>query len=214
MVTSSKKGRNREQRETNELFERQIGRRLIDIFRSAPEELWAYFPGIADEIDKHLTPKKSSREKKSSFYSYLTEREREFRLDSLKAIVDRFRGFGNVSHEEAIKAIEDVAALQEYADEFKETVVTIASKTLKLSLNNDEKQTIYILKGKSEHHSYKLIRGINLALTWDGKLIKIEIDPDELSKRRKTLDFIGAGSDVETDVADKHDSYLGDAVHA
>jgi hypothetical protein len=83
-----------------------------------------------------------------------------------------------------------------------------------LAANNTcEKQTISLIKGKAEHHSYSLIRGVTLSLTWDSKLIKIDIDPDELDKRRKALSFVGCDSDIRPDVAYRHDEYLGSLLH-
>lgn len=213
MVTRDKKRRNIEQHDDDEVFEREIGKNLIKLFQESPSELWSYYPGIADKIEKHLHHKKSSRGKDSPFYSYLTEREREFRFNSLRSVMEKYQNKSEVSKEDVIKALEDAAALREYAEEFKNSLLAIVQKMLVIPLNAAQKETIYINKGKSEHHSYSLIRGLKLSLTWDGKLIKIEMDPAEFEKRRKALSFVGCGSDTQSDVAQRHDTYFGDTLH-
>ena len=74
-----------------------------------------------------------------------------------------------------------------------------------------EEQTIYFQKGKPEHHTYTLARGIILSLTWDRKLIKIAFNPKEFAVKQKLFSFVGMGSDTATDVARRHDYYLEDA---
>jgi hypothetical protein len=209
MLEKKPKGKQEKEQRRGELFEREIGREVIKEFQEAPNELWSYYPHIADKIERQVSPKKPSPGKESIFYFYLTEPEREFRLNSLRSIMERFQRDGQVSREEAIKALEDAAALRDYAEDFKDSLLAIIQRPLELSLDAGDKQTVSILRGKSEHHSYTLIRGITLSLTWDRKLIKIETDPKELAERRKMLSFVGCGSDRQPDVARNHDAYLG-----
>jgi hypothetical protein len=86
-------------------------------------------------------------------------------------------------------------------------------KILDLPLVPEKPTSISFLKGKPVHHTYSLIRGLTLSLTWDGKLIKIELDPKELQFRQQALSFVGIGSDTRSDVAREHDAYLGEILN-
>ncbi len=204
MAEKKHKKRKPEERERDEIV-----RLLIKEFQEAPEELRSYYPHIADKIERHISPKKPSRDRERPFYHYLTEREQEFRLNSLRSIIEKFQADGQVSKDEAIKALEDAAALQDHAEAFKDSLLALAQQALGLSLDAGEKQTISLIRGKAEHHSYVLVRGVTLSLTWDRKLIKIVVNPEELVQRQKALSLVGCGSDSESDVAIRHDAYLG-----
>lgn len=204
MPEKKHKKRKPEEREKDEIV-----RLLIKELQEAPEELWSHYPHVADKLDKYINPKKPSRDRERPFYHYLTEREQEFRLNSLRSIIEKFQTDGQASKDEAIKALEDAAALQHHAETFKDSLLALAQRTLGLSLDAGEKQTIYLSRGKTEHHSYVLVRGVTLSLTWDRKLIKIDVAPKELAQRRKVLSLVGCGYDKQPDVARKHDAYLG-----
>ena len=53
-----------------------------------------------------------------------------------------------------------------------------------------------------------LIMGVFLELDGDGRLVSISIDPTRIRKRRRLMEFVGAGRDSEADVALRHDDYL------
>jgi len=204
MAEKRRKKRKPEEREKDEIV-----RLLIKEYQEAPDELWSNYPHIADKLDRHISPKKPSRDSERTFYHYLTEREQEFRLNSLRPIIEKFQAGGQVSKDEAIRALEDAAALQDYAEAFKDSLLALAQRALGLSLDTGEKQPISLIRGKAEHHSYVLVRGVTLSLTWDRKLIKIDVAPKELADRRKALSLVGCGHDKQPDVARKHDAYLG-----
>ncbi len=204
MAEKKQEKRKPEERERDKIF-----KFFIKEYQEAPEELWSHYPLVADELDRYINPKKPSRDRERPFYHYLTEREREFRLSSLRSVVEKFRDNGQVSKEEAIKALEDAAALQQHAETFKDSLLALAQQTLGLSLDAGEKKPIFLSKGKPEHHSYVLVRGVTLSLTWDRKLIKITVNPEELIQRQKALSLVGCGYDKQPDVARKHDEYLG-----
>ena len=204
MAEKKQEKRKPEERERDKIF-----KFFIKEYQEAPEELWSHYPLVADELDRYINPKKPSRDRERPFYHYLTEREREFRLSSLRSVVEKFRDNGQVSKEEAIKALEDAAALQHHAETFKDPLLALAQRTLGLSLDAGEKQTISLIRGTAEHHSYVLVRGVTLSLTWDRKLIKITVNPEELIQRQKALSLVGCGYDKQPDVARKHDEYLG-----
>ncbi len=204
MPEKKHKKRKPEERERDKIF-----KFFIKEYQEAPEELWSHYPFVADELERYINPKKPSRDRERPFYHYLTEREQEFRLNSLRSIIEKFQADGQASKDEAIKALEDAAALQDHAEAFKDSLLALAQRALGLSLDAGEKQTISLIRGKAEHHSYVLVRGITLSLTWDRKLIKIDVAPKELAERRKALSLVGCGYDKQPDVAHKHDAYLG-----
>ena len=208
MAEKKHKKKKPEEREKDEIF-----RLFIKEFQEATEKLWSYYPHIADKLDMYISPKKPSRDRERPFYHYLTEREQEFRLNSLRSIIVKFQADGQVSKDEAIKALEDAAALQDHAEAFKDSLLALAQRVLGLSLDAGEKQTISLIRGKAEHHSYVLVRGVTLSLTWDRKLIKIAVNPEEFVQRQKALSLVGCGSDIQSDVAHNHDAYFGDSLH-
>lgn len=209
----AEKERKKRRKKPEEQERDEIVSTLIEESREALEELRSYFPHTADKLERFISPKRPPYSMESLFYFHLTEREREFRLNSLRAIIERFQSNGQVSKDEATKALEDAAALRDYAGDFKDSLLTIVQKALKLPLDAREKQTISLIRGKAEHHSYDLVRGVTLSLSWDGKLIKIAVDPKELARRRKALFFIGCSSDIQSDVARNHDAYFGGSLH-
>ena len=79
-----------EQQEKDELV-----RLLVREFQESPDELWSHYPQIADKVEKLTTPKKPSCDAGRLFSSYLTEREREFYLNSLRSIVEKFHRGGS-----------------------------------------------------------------------------------------------------------------------
>ena len=56
-----------------------------------------------------------------------------------------------------------------------------------------------------------VVRGVDLHLTWEFKLVKVTMDPYQWRLRGQALSIIGIGKDTATDVAENHDDYLVDA---
>lgn len=183
---------------------------LAKAFQETPDDVWSMFPEIAAKLDERLTPKRSPSNAESLHYYYLGERERDYRLKMLISILEKWKNTG-ISKEEAVEALESAATLREEAASFKDTLLVLLEKVLQFPLIEREERTMYFQKGKPEHHTFTLARGIVLSLTWDRKLIKISFDPREYSLRQKALSFVGAGSDTDSDVARRHDFYLEDA---
>lgn len=199
------KKRKPEQKENGELISL-----LAKAFQETPDDVWSMFPEIAAKLDERLTPKRSPSKAESLHYSNLGERERDYRLKALISIIEKWERT-SISTEEAIEALESAAALKELAASFKGTLLVLLEKALQFPLAGKEVRTLYFQKGKPEHHTFTLARGIVLSLTWDRKLIKISFDPREYSLRQKALSFVGAGSDTDSDVASRHDFYLEDS---
>ena len=182
----------------------------IKAYGESPEEMESYFPELADKLKEFITPAKSPSRIETIGSSPLTEKEKQFRLDALRSALNRFRGGATASKEEAVKVLEDAAALGEDSRIFKRDILSAVLEPLNLSLHPEESTSVIFLKGKRVHHTYSLIRGITLSLTRDGKLIRMDLDAKDLKHRHTTLSIIGIGSDTATDVAENHDTYLAE----
>ena len=179
---------------------------VLNLYQIDPQRLREALPEAAEHLDRLLAPPPERRVNDSPFG--LTEREREFRLNSLDSILEKAAGSEAVSKEQAVKALEDAAALREHAWDSREAVMGLARSVFDLPVAPEKSLSIPLLKGKPVHHTYELIRGVNLSLTWDGKLIRIDLNAQELRIRQKGLSFVGIGSDTKSDVAENHDAYL------
>jgi hypothetical protein len=138
--------------------------------------------------------------------------EREFKLRSLSEIIQRYKTTGTLPPEEARLALALAAALGEHASPYKQTLLEIVEAVLGLPLNSQMPEKLTFLKGKSVHHTFELARGLTLSLAWDGELIAIGLDPQQWRLRAQALSIVGIGHDQASDVAERHDNYLADAI--
>ena len=144
----------------------------------------------------------------------MLEAEREQGLQeepTLQDIVQQFREHGNVPRPQAILALERAAAMGTDARPFNDDIVALAEQALGFPFDGSKGARLTIRKGQV-HHTYRLQRGLMLALRWDGKLLHIDVDKKEREIRRKALAFVGIGHETQTDVAEKHDEYLAQAI--
>ena len=183
---------------------------LVKAYQEYPEELSSYFPELASKVRELTTPASPPSRTESIAHPLLTERSRGFRQNSLRATLDKAGNGEVISKEEAVKALEDAAALREHAWHSREEVSDIALMAFDLPSVPEESVSVLFLRDKPVHHTYSLIRGMTLSLTWDGRLIKVDLDAKELKFRRKALSIIGIGSDTQSDVAENHDTYLAE----
>jgi hypothetical protein len=140
--------------------------------------------------------------------------EREFKLRSLSEIIQRYKTTGTLPPEEGRRALALAAALREHASPYKQTLLEIVERIIALPLDSPEPQKVTLVKGKTAHHTFELVRGVTLSLAWDGQLVGIELDAEEYQRRKRALSFVGMASDTATDVAENHDKYLWDAPDA
>ena len=144
----------------------------------------------------------------------LTPLEKEKREKSLQAAINKLN---YLSKEEAIKAIEDVAALVEAFPleplNIDKKLITELIKTIIGSIpNTKSKHQKLVFVEMEPARTIYLLRGVKIELTWDKKLVSIEIQPKELSVMTKALSIIGMGSETFSDVALEHDKYLAEAI--
>lgn len=180
----------------------------IRLFQENPGSFWTALPELANAIELHLQSGSRGRSRVPVFEGYMTEREREFKLNSLAALAGRYQTTSTLEAVEASRALALAAALGEHAQTYKGILLEIAQMALGLSLTSDKPEKITISKGKSEHHTFELVRGVTLSLAWDGALVAMRFDPIEYRRRQKALSFVGIAADSNTDVARNHDAYL------
>jgi hypothetical protein len=145
------------------------------------------------------------------FEGYMTEREREFKLRSLTELVDRYTQHGTLPLQDGQRALALAAALREHAAPHKKVLMQIVERVIGVPLESPGPEKVTLVKGKPEHHTFELVRGVTLSLAWDGVLLAITLDPEEYQIRKRALSFVGMASDTEPDVAENHDRYLWDA---
>jgi hypothetical protein len=206
---NSKAGNRQSRKDGRQVLKDELVNLLVQEFQRDAEHFRSHFPEIAEKVEA-LSSEKSRQPKDAILYTHLTEREREFRLNSLNAILGKAAGGEAMSKEEAVKALEDAAALREHAWGSREAVMDLARSAFDLPVVPEKSLSVPLLKGKQVHHTYELIRGVTLSLNWDGKLIRIDLDAKELGYRQKSLAFAGIGSDTKSDVAENHDAYLAE----
>lgn len=185
-----------------------IGELAVKLFTDNPAAFWSFAPELANSIDQHIQAGSSGRKRVPVLEAYLTEREREFKLRSLDELLERYRGTGPFRPDDALKALTLAAALREHAQPHKRTLLEIVERVLGISLGLEKPEKFTFLKGKPEHHTFELVRGLTLSLAWDGALISMAFDPKEFQHRQKALAFVGIATDSHQDVAKNHDAYL------
>lgn len=188
----------------------QIAEMALRLFVEDPSPFWSSMPELANAIELHLQASSTGRKRAPVFDGYLTERDRETRLSSLADKVERYESLGTLEREEARKALELAAMLQGHAAPYKEALLQIVERVLGMPMDSQRLRKLSLLKGKAEHHTFELVRGLTLSLTWDGQLIRLELDPKEYQYRRRAMAMVGIGRSGQTDIAVNHDRYLWD----
>ena len=184
---------------------------VIDKYEMDPAAVEQVLPELA-QLLKTLVHKRGRGGTWEIFQ--LTPAEEEERLRSYrKAIESMNRGKTAFSQAEAIKALEDAAALR--GARFGASLGIEQKDVLKLvkiatGLSLSKKGTIrkYMIKEASPAKSVSAVRGVTLHITWDKKLVSVEVNPRELKLRGKALKFVGIGEDKAKDTAARHDAYL------
>ncbi|MCH8205424.1 MAG: hypothetical protein IH956_00280 [Chloroflexi bacterium] len=188
----------------------QIAEIAVRQFTENPSAFWGSFPKLANAIELHLQSTSGGRKRVPVFEGYMTERERESRLRKLSETVDQYKTSGTLEPEQARRALELAALLREDTAPYRETLLKMAQHILGVPLDSEKPQKVRFLRGKAEHHTFELVRGVTLSLAWDGQLISLRLDPKEYQYRRKALSMVGIGRSGQRDVSVNHDSYLWD----
>lgn len=184
---------------------------LRDKYQSDPEGFRGFLPEVAQTLDS-LSPRPVGQ----TIPFALTDRERDRRVRSFDTAVQALNDDG-IERSAAIRAAEDYAVLTLdnrvplRLDSEKRAALAKAAVG-KNPGSFRAKETIVIQDGSNAPPacSVPLIRGVGLNLTWDMKLVSISVLPERIRERKRLLEFVGAGKDDATNVAERHDEYLGE----
>ena len=194
--------------------------RLIDLlqakYREDPEGFRKYLPGAA-ELLPELPPKQSRP--RSPFG--LTERELSYHRNGLSEVLARIDE-GTLTSGEAVQGLRHCAALIRddnlpYGwDESlsHEMGCEVLKGLLRVALGKSPgsyktKTTVPVGEGGGPVvEQVSVIMGVLLDLDTNRRLVSVSIHPGKYRKRRKLMEFVGASSDPEPDVALRHDDYL------
>lgn len=188
---------------------------VIGRYEKSPESVGKYLPEVAAILASmgHVRKKIEYRG-----FLQLTPVEKEKREQSLRGALEKFHKVKELSKEEAIQALEDAAALVEafpfepleLSDKDVSKLVKIATG---LSVTTKGKRQTSVLKEGEPSREVYLLRGVKLNLSWDKKIMSVEIDPKQMAIAARALSIIGIGRDTATDVAARHDEYFVEAIN-
>ena len=176
-----------------------------------PDKFREYLPGVADALDcirVNYPPRP---------VTVLSNQERDLHEEGLrKALKDK--GDGVMSSEEAVKALEHFAPLAQdvrwaalpYYDA---RIMLLKSAIGRFPCSFERKETVHIDSREASGkivNSVPLLRGVNLELDTDWRLLSITVSPHVFRERRKIMDLFGMSHELKVDVALRHDDYLAD----
>lgn len=204
------------QKRANKLTSQQkeaLLKALTEKYETSPEAIEKALPEVSEILATSLrVPKRTEY----GSVLLLTPIERQRREKSLQEALYKLHKIKELSKEAAIQALEDAAALIEVfpfdelsiSDTQIRKLVKIATG---LSVTTKGKRQTSVLKEGEPSREVYLLRGVKLNLSWDKKLLSIEIDPKQMAIMKKALSIVGIGRGLPPDMSEKHDDYLVEA---
>ena len=186
---------------------------ILDVYNSDPVRLRKILPEIAQELEQDLSPSQAQRSGTTPFG--LTDRERGFYKDSLDQALIKSKS-RTLSAEEAVAGLEHAAAL--LIDDFspvyppRQELLRLVRKATGIIPRKTGKPDVRIIRDGQPSRRVPVVKGVDMHLTWDLKLLRISLDPDQWRLRAQALGFVGMARDVATDVAEHHDWYLAEEI--
>ena len=188
----------------------ELTQKVLDVYQEDPERLRELLPEVAILLDEFQSHHQTRRVDRSSFG--LTERERNFHTGALENILRRFRSLDQAG---AVKGLEHGANL--LVDDFtpgyppRQELLKLVRKATGIQPRKTGKPVETVVREGESSRIVPVVRGVDLHLTWQFKLIKVTMDPYQWRLRSQALGIIGIGKDTADDVAKDHDDYLVDA---
>ena len=188
----------------------ELVQQVTDVHRSDPGRLRSVLPEVADLLDGFTPPVPIRRGNESPFG--LTERERNFHKETLANILGRSKF---LTPAEAVEGLEHGANL--LVDDFtpgyppRQELLQLVRKSTGIQPRKRGKPTEKAIREGESSRTVPVVRGVDLHLTWEFKLIKVTLNPNQWRLRTQALSIIGMGKETATDVAENHDDYLMDA---
>lgn len=186
---------------------------VLDLHSSDPVRLRKTLPELAEELDRFLSPSEQHKGGTNPFG--LTDRERGFYKESLDLLLRKSKSH-SLSTEEAIRGLEHAAAL--LIDNFstgyppRQDLLRLVRKATGISPRKTGKPEEKIVRDGIPSRSVPLVKGVDLHLDWEMKLLRVSLDPAQWRLRGQAFSFVGKAADVATDVAEHHDKYLAEAI--
>ena len=176
-----------------------------------PDTFRKYLPGVADALDciRGNHPPRP--------VTVLSEQERAFHEEGLKKAL-KGKEDGVMSSERAVKALEHFAPLAQdvrwAALPYYDARVALLKSAIGKSPCSFEKKETVTINGKEPDskvvNSVPLLRGINLELDEDWRLLSISVSPHVFRERRKIMGLFGMSHELKIDVSQRVDDYLAD----
>ncbi len=188
-----------------------LAQKVLEVYQSAPACLRSALPEVADLLDRTIGAEVARRWNESPFG--LTERERNFHVQAFEDILRRFK---SLTHTEAVEGLEHGASL--LTDDFtpgyppRHELLRLVRKATGIQPRKTGKPVEKILTEGESSRTVPVVRGVDLHLTWEFKLAKVTMDPDQWRLRDQAFSIMGMGVDTADDVAGRHDDYLVDAI--
>ena len=188
----------------------ELAQRILDVYRNDTDRIRKALPEIADLLDEYLAPGPVRAGNASPFG--LTERERAFHSEALESILQRSK---SLTSAEALAGLEHGANL--LTDDFtpgypsRQELLKLVRKATGIQPRKTGKPVEKVVREGESSRRVPVVRGVDLHLNWDFKLIKVTMDPNQWRLRSQALSIIGIGKETAADVAENHDDYLMDA---
>jgi hypothetical protein len=185
--------------------------KLLDVYQADPARLRKALPEVAETLDRFLSQELLHTGGETPFG--LTDRGRALRKEALESVLKKSK---SLTKEEAIRGLEHGAAL--LIDDFSpgyppgQELLRLVRKGTGLQPRKEGRPVEKVVREGEASRMVSVVKGMELHLTWDLKLVRVVMDPRHWRQRSQALSFIGIGSDTATDVAERHDDYLVDAI--
>ena len=188
--------------------------RVLDAYQADPGRIRNALPEVAGLLDG-LTSPPARRDNVSPFG--LTQRERNFHREALRKCLKKIR---SLTAEEAIQGLEHGAILlhdnrdrSEPMNRERDELLKLARKATGIRPRKTGESTETVVGEGSPSRIVPVVRGIDLHLTWEFKLVKVTLDPEQWRLRCQAVSIVGIGSalEVAADVAENHDEYFVEA---
>ena len=184
---------------------------LLARYKMDPEKFRSLLPEVAQFLD--ASPRQPHRV--TSPFG-LTVREREHHQTGLHGVL-KYLEEDAISRGEAAKGLEHCATLIRDdtlpAGVGHSTLIALLKSVLGKSPGSFKSvQTVAVGDDETRQIVFhiSLVKGAKLNLDRDMRLVSITVTPSKVRQRRKMLRFVGAGKDVASDVAARHDDYLAE----
>ena len=188
-----------------------LAQRVLEVYQGDPTRVRSALPEVADLLGGLVGAETRGRGSESPFG--LTERERDFHRETLEGLLRRSR---TLTPKDAVSGLEHAASL--LADDFtpghppRQALLRLVRKATGIQPRKTGKRIEKVLGEGEPSRTVPVVRGVDLHLTWEFKLVSVTMDPEQWRLRAQALSIVGMGTDSATDVAEHHDDYLADVL--